>query len=171
MAPTVTGPADGILCLWEERGNMFGFLYMTWQVIQEPLINETTGQQHIWEAQQLVDYKRLKWRSFSFAILSCIYNCMNRVWHKNNCQPALDGQLGSSLFSKKAPTHQLNCPLSSKVAKPWQTYMPNTDRLHKSSSVKLDGNLLCLRTSDPQQIVDKPIFPQRTNTILAILWL
>lgn len=81
-----------------------------------------------------------RWRSFSFAILSCIYNCRDRVWHKNNCQPALDGQLGSSLFSKKEPTHQLNCPLSSKVAKPCQTNMSNMDRLNTSSSVDLDRN-------------------------------
>lgn len=63
------------------------------------------------------------------------------IWHlqlqgqidiKINCKAALNGQPGSSLFSKKAPTHQLSCPLSSKVAKPCQTYM---HRLNKPNSV------------------------------------
>lgn len=99
----------------------------------------------------------LMWRSFSFAILSCIYNCRDRVWHKNNCQPALDGQLGSSLFSKEAPTHQLNA-LSAVKLQSHDKRACQTDRLKKLNSVNMDRNVLCLEAPQLYYIVDKPIF-------------
>ncbi len=114
--------------------------FHTWRLRQDPWLMWPKDNKTSERLNSLV-ITGLKWRSFSIAILSCIYNCTNRVWHKNNCQPALDGQLGSSLLSRKAPTDQLNCPLSSKVAKPCQTYMPNMDGLNKSSSVNLDRYL------------------------------